>query len=231
MQLTWYEAVLWFTRLGEIGILWPVATALALWMLAVGRSWRLALAWLVPLAIAAFITSMSKLMFIGWGVGVASLDFTGFSGHAMFSAAIYPVLAFSLASGRQPHYDRTLVLPVLAGYVLAALIAWSRILVNAHSWSEVIAGFVLGAAASACTLWLVGHLPQRPAKLRWAMLGVAGWLVLMPSFAAPTRTHTMVTELAVELAGRTAPFLRHNLHATPNAPSAPGVADSAAEAN
>jgi membrane-associated phospholipid phosphatase len=225
MSANWYQSLLWFTRLGEIGILWPVATALALWMLAVGRSWRVALAWLVPLAIAAFITSMSKLLFIGWGMGVASLDFTGFSGHAMFSAAIYPVLAFSLASGRQPHYDRTLVLPVLAGYVLAVLVAWSRVAVNAHSWSEVVAGFVLGAAASGCTLWLVGHLPQRPAVLRWAMVGVAGWLVLMPGFAAPTRTHTMVTQLAVELAGRSAPFMRHDLHA------APAPAGSAGEAN
>jgi membrane-associated phospholipid phosphatase len=221
MELTWHQAVHWFTRLGEIGLLWPVATALALWMLAVGRSWRLALAWLVPLAIAAFITSASKLMFIGWGMGVASLDFTGFSGHAMFAAAIYPVLAFSLASGRPPRNDRSLALAVVAGYVLAALVAWSRILVNAHSWSEVIAGFALGAAASGCTLWLVGHLPQRPAKLRWAMLGVAGWLVLMPSFAAPTRSHTMVTQLAVELAGRNTPFKRRDLHAAPAPVSSP----------
>jgi membrane-associated phospholipid phosphatase len=226
MDFTWQQGIHWFTRLGEIGILWPVAVALALWMLAVGRSWRLALAWLVPLALATLITSLSKIMFIGWGLGIAALDFTGFSGHAMFAAAIYPVLAFSLAGGSSPHANpRRWVWPVVGGYVLAALIASSRVAVYAHSWSEVVLGFALGAAASGSTLWLVGHLPQRPTLLRWGMLAIASWLVLMPSHAAPSRTHDLVTQLATELAGRSQPFKRKDLHG--GAPATTNPADSA----
>ena len=37
-------------------------------------------------------------MGIGWGIGWAPLDFTGFSGHAMFAAALMPLL-LRLAAG------------------------------------------------------------------------------------------------------------------------------------
>lgn len=206
---TWFH---WFTRFGEIGILWPVAIALTLWMIFIGRSWRMALAWLLPLGAAIFITSVSKIAFLGWGLGIRSLDFTGFSGHAMFSAAIYPVMAFALtASGRTERRPWQLA-AVSGAYALAVLIAYSRVVVHAHSWSEVVTGFLLGAAASGCTLWLIGRPPAR-AVLRWALLAVAGWLVLMPSQAAPTRTHDVVTELSIRLAGRERPFTRADLHA------------------
>ena len=204
----------WLTRFGEIGILWPVAIALTLWMIFIGRSWRLALAWLVPLGVAVFITSVSKIAFLGWGLGIRALDFTGFSGHAMFSAAIYPVLAFALTTGRAPLRQPSgmQIAAVMSAYVFAMLLAYSRVEVNAHSWSEVVAGFSLGAAASGCTLWLAGRPSGRP-LLRWAMVGVAGWMAFMPSQAAPTHTHDMVAELSARLAGRDQPFQRADLHA------------------
>ncbi|APW37396.1 hypothetical protein RD110_09515 [Rhodoferax koreense] len=207
-----YSEYRWLTRFGEIGILWPVAIALALWMLFVGRSWRLALAWLLPLGVAVFITSVSKIAFIGWGVGIRALDFTGVSGHAMFSAAIYPVMAFALTASARPERRRWQLLAVAAAYAFALLIAYSRVVVHAHSWSEVVAGFVLGAAASGCTLWLAGRPAGRP-WLRWALVAVACWFALMPGYAAPTNAHDLVTELSLRLAGRDRPFLREDLHA------------------
>ncbi len=206
---SWFH---WFTRFGEIGILWPVAIALTLWMIFIGRSWRVAMAWLLPLGVAVFITSVSKIAFLGWGLGIRALDFTGFSGHAMFSAAIYPVMAFALTASGRPERRRWQIAAVTAAYVFAVLIACSRVAVHAHSWSEVVAGFMLGAAASGCTLWLIGRPPGRP-FVRWALLAMAGWLVLMPSHAAPTRTHDVVTELSIRLAGRERPFTRADLHA------------------
>jgi len=202
----------WLTRFGEIGILWPVAIALGLWMVFIGRSWRLALAWLLPLGVAVFITSVSKIAFIGWGVGIRALDFTGFSGHAMFSAAIYPVMAFALTTGARPGHRRWQMLAVATAYAFALLIAYSRVVVHAHSWSEVIAGATLGMLASGCTLRLAGQPPSRPV-LRWALAAVAGWFVLMPGYAAPTNAHDVVTELSLRLAGRERPFMRADLHA------------------
>ena len=209
----------WLTRFGEIGILWPVAIALTLWMVFIGRSWRLALAWLLPLGVAVFITSVSKIAFLGWGLGIQTIDFTGISGHAMFSAAIYPVMAFALTTGRMPTRERGTVQTIAIGlaYLFALLLAYSRVEVNAHSWSEAVAGFLLGAAASHCTLRLAGRPSGRP-WLRWGMVGVATWMAFMPSQAAPTHTHDFVAQLSARLAGRDEPFKRADLHAPAGAP-------------
>jgi membrane-associated phospholipid phosphatase len=202
----------WITRFGEAGIVLPIAFALAVWWLIAARSVRLASSWLVPLALAVAVTTASKIAFLGWGVGIASIDFTGFSGHAMFAAAIYPMLAFAMtahwrAAGR-PH---AAALAIGAGYVFAALVALSRVRVGAHSPSEAIAGFALGALASAAALWLAGHARRRLPVL-WAGTALFVWLAVMPVEASPSRTHGMVTQLALALSGRSVPFQRADLH-------------------
>ncbi|MEO8729107.1 MAG: phosphatase PAP2 family protein, partial [Rhodoferax sp.] len=152
MDLFIAKAPYWITRFGEMGIILPLAAALTLWMLASTRAIRPVLCWLVPLGLAVGITTLSKIAFIGWGLGIAALDFTGFSGHAMFSAAIYPVLGYTLAAqwSRQP---RTHFWAMLGGYALALVIGWSRVHIHVHSVSEVVAGLALGASASGWTLW------------------------------------------------------------------------------
>lgn len=105
-------------------------------------------------------------------------------------------------------------LAMLAGYALALLIAWSRVQIHVHSWSEVIAGFGLGAAASGWAIARMGQVPARPRflSLRWAVLGLLGWLTVMPLQAAPSRSHDLVTRLALTLAAHAHPFHRGDLH-------------------
>lgn len=202
----------WVTRLGEAGIVLPVALAVALWLVLSDRSVRTASSWLIPLGAAATITTLSKIAFIGWGVGIASLDFTGFSGHSMFSAAIYPMLGHAMAVHLQERTGRPWRrYGALAGYALAALIAVSRVFVGAHSVSEVVAGYTLGGAASAAALWLIGDVRHRlPA--RWLALGLGGWLAVMPLHAAPSRTHDVVIRVALVLSNRPVPYQRADLH-------------------
>ena len=91
------------TRLGEAQILLPAFVAGALWLAfarpagARGRAaqgaaqahdhparhsaWR----WIVAMVVVAGITTISKVAFLGYGYGIAALDFTGFSGHSMFA--------------------------------------------------------------------------------------------------------------------------------------------------
>ena len=80
---------LWYsiTRLGGAGLTLPLALTIGLW-LALGYTWRLALAWLGLLAGAVGIVALTKIAFLGWGVGVRAWDFTGVSGHAMLSTAV-----------------------------------------------------------------------------------------------------------------------------------------------
>ena len=202
----------WLSRFGEAGIVLPVALALALWWIVATRSARPASAWLAPLGVAVLITTASKVALIGWGIGSATLDFTGFSGHAMFAAVIYPMLAQALtAHWREAGRRRDALLALGAAYAFAALIAVSRVRVGAHSVSEAAAGFALGALASASALWIAGHTRQRLPAL-WAGLGLAAWFGVMPIQATPSQTHGMVTRLALELSGHELPFRREDLH-------------------
>ena len=66
---------------------------------------------------ASLVVLVSKLAFLGWGIGSARLNFTGFSGHTMLSAAVWPVALWLVAS-RATH--RTRVALAVLGWALAA---------------------------------------------------------------------------------------------------------------
>ena len=195
------------TRLGEAQILLPAALLCTAWLAWRSGTPRTAALWLATLAAAAFVTTASKLAFIGWGVGSATLDFTGFSGHAMFAAATLPVLLRALAgSGIVAARNAA-----AAGMALAALVAWSRVAVDAHSAPEALAGFLLGSAASGFVLVRGDFLALRP-QPRWAPLLLLAWLLVTSGAAPPSRTHDMVTRLALALSGRPQPYTRADLH-------------------
>src|ERR1700737_233610 len=94
---------LWYsiTRLGGAGLTLPLALTIALW-LALGYTWRLAAGWLAVIAAAVGIVALTKIAFLGWGVGVREWDFTGVSGHAMLSTAVYPVALFLMLLPARP---------------------------------------------------------------------------------------------------------------------------------
>jgi hypothetical protein len=194
------------TRLGEAQILLPAA-ALSILALARQRQGRpLAGRWLATLAVAASLTTFSKVAFIGWGIGWGALDFTGISGHAMFAAAVYPLLLGTLV----PATLRVATwLAISAGAALAPLVGVSRVTVHAHSWSEVVAGLTLGGAVGVISL-MKGHLTECRVKL-WVPLATAAWLLLMPVHAPASNSHALVTRMALALSGRHNPYTRDDL--------------------
>jgi membrane-associated phospholipid phosphatase len=214
-SLFWYA----LTRVGEAQILLPAFFAGALWLAfarpagARGRvaqgaahahdhpARRSALRWVAGVAATTAITTASKVAFLGFGVGIAALDFTGFSGHAMYAWAILPVLAASVAG--KPG--------VALGAALALLITWSRVVLGAHSWSEAIAGMALGGAAAG---WALADYLAHPGAVRapwWLPLLLVAWLALLPSHAPPSRTHGLVVSIALKLSGRPRPYTRFEL--------------------
>jgi len=228
------HSLFWFavTRLGEAQILLPAFLAGALWLafarpagardrLAQGNAHahdhparRSALRWIAAIVATTLIVTVSKVAFLGFGIGSAALDFTGFSGHSMYATAILPVLA-AIVGGRRG---------AVAGVLAAVLIAWSRVKLGAHSPSEAVSGLALGAAAAG---WTLADYLAHPGAVRapwWLPLLLAVWLTLLPMKAPPSRTHSLVVSIALKLSGRHRPYTRfellaglidHPLRATP----------------
>lgn len=214
------------TRLGESQLLLPLAL-LGLVLLWRSPSQRpLVRRWALGLAAAVGVTTASKLAFMGWGWGSAGWDFTGFSGHSMCAAAVLPLLAWLGLRGQAHAAWRRAGLAL--GFALAALIAYSRLPVGAHSPSEALTGYLLGAAASAWALRraVPDMAPAGPGRLLPSLLPGLMLLALLalPHWSPPARTHQWVTRLALELSGRSHPYTRHQLHRDAAALNAAGEA-------
>ena len=195
------------TRLGEAQILLPAMALALLWLVRQPGGRPLARAWLLATGVATGITTASKVAFLGYGIGWAPLDFTGFSGHAMFAAAVLPLLV-RLAVGPASADGRRQVL--LLGYLLALAVAVSRVTVGAHAVSEVVSGFGLGAAASATAL-RAGRWPALQVA-RWMPLALLAWAVVAVVGAPAPRTHDAVTRLSLALSGRAKAYQRWEMH-------------------
>lgn len=190
------------TRLGETQLLFPTAVALGAWLAIAGERFS-AWLWLSLFALAFSVTMATKVAFIGWGIGVPRLNMTGFSGHAMHAAAVFPVLLRCLTSARAAPVQW---IAVAAGFAIAALVAVSRYAIGAHSASESVAGFVVGSVASALTLaW--AEIPHRPLP-RWLFAVLIAAQLLNPVAAPTLPTHGMVTRVALGLSGYDKPYPR-----------------------
>jgi membrane-associated phospholipid phosphatase len=197
------------TRLGEAQILLPLALLTVgslLWRPKGTNARALALGWLALFGAAISITTASKIAFMGWGVGWAALDFTGVSGHSMFAAAVYPMVAGTLASRWAPDKRDA---AIVAGFALALLIGLSRLAIRVHSPSEVVAGLLLGGMASALPLAWAGIARGSISPLVPALVAV--WLAVMPVTAPASNTHSLVTRMSLMLSGRSEPFTRQDL--------------------
>lgn len=193
------------TRLGELQILLP-AMLVAVWTIRRDAP-RLAGRWLVAIGAAIGLTAATKIAFIGYGLGIAALDFTGISGHAMMAASVLPML---LQLSTPSSLGRERYAGFAAGAALALAVAVSRLVLHAHSWSEVVAGIALGAAVSALALD-DGRAPRLPLPRALALVVLAA-VVLATLAAPPARTHDAVTRLALALSGRPQPYTRWQMH-------------------
>lgn len=187
------------SSLGDSRWLLPMIAILLISLPRSAFKWRA----LAAIAITAALTLASKLAYMGWGVGIAGIDFTGFSGHAAMSSAIYPVAGTLLAGTPRP----ARIAGFSAGAILALLIGWSRIPLNAHSLSEVVAGLALGLGAAA---WSVRSSPLQVRPRAWILtVSLAAGLAL-PIATPHLRTHQLVVDLAKWLSGRTEVMQRHS---------------------
>jgi membrane-associated phospholipid phosphatase len=197
-MLTWLA----FTKLADTVVMLPAAMLCLFW-LAIAREWRLAGLWCLLLGAGLLLVTATKIAFIGWGIGIPELDFTGISGHAMRAAAIMPVTLYLLAQKARPWGCR---IAVIAGMGFGLGVSVSRLMLQVHSASEVMAGYILGAAISLTFIrMLVDASRIRLPKPALAL----GLLLLLPaSMAAPAPTEQWLQQVALSLSGHGRPFVR-----------------------
>jgi membrane-associated phospholipid phosphatase len=146
---------------------------------------------------------VTKALFIGWGVGDRTLDFTGISGHAMLSAAIFPTAVYLVLHRRSL---RARWAGAVAAALIALAVATSRVLLNAHSISEVVSGVGLGFLISAVFLLLSRRLPDP--HLRGRVLLIVFGLLVVLLYGQRLPTQHWIREAALSVAGRERPFIR-----------------------
>lgn len=207
-----WHSLTWF---GDSGFLLPAALWIAVWLGVRSATRPVALLWVLLFGAGGALIAASKIAFMGWGIGSATLNFTGFSGHTALSASVWPVACWLTAS-RWEH--RVRVSAAMLGLLFAAGIGASRLAIYAHSKSEVAAGFALGIAVSGLFLWQQHRRPHP--RLNWSLVVLSlatPALFMRPGTNAPTQGALEV--IAVRLAGIEQPFTRADLLARRTASS------------
>ncbi|KJJ96067.1 phosphatidic acid phosphatase [Pseudomonas sp. 21] len=188
------------TRLGDSSLLAPVAVFVFCW-LAYRREPAKAGLWLLLFGFSTALVVGSKLAFMGWGIGIPNLNFTGISGHSMLAGAVLPTLAAQLFTSRRAG----LAAAALAA-VVAVLVGLSRLAIHVHSPAEVYAGLALGLGTSAA--FLAATRAQLPAFHPAALLLVVALALGQTATGVRAPTHQLLERIAAHLADRDQPFQR-----------------------
>jgi membrane protein DedA with SNARE-associated domain/membrane-associated phospholipid phosphatase len=152
------------TELGDSSVVFAVAVAVFLW-LAWQRAWRTAGYWVAAVALASVFNTAIKLalsrsrpledLYTGWSA------FSFPSGHVTVNAVMYGFLVFLVARDLRLAWRVPLIVGVAA---LITLIAFSRLYLGAHWFSDVAAGLAFGTAW--ITVLAVAHLHHHPQRIR-----------------------------------------------------------------
>lgn len=179
------------SALGGLGITVPLAIAVALW-LALAHCRRLSALWVLLLGILALAVVLTKLAFLGWGIGIESLAMAGISGHAARAGAIFPVAAWLLADGRSPRVRK---FAVLASALLACAVAFARVADASHSPAEAVLGAGVGLCIAALFITRMRRARDAHPSARVVLASVL-LLVLQPALA-PVNAEQWITAAAL----------------------------------
>jgi membrane-associated phospholipid phosphatase len=186
------------TYFGDSMLILPTGITLVLFMLWKADNQVTALIWLVILGISGLMVSISKLLFLAWGTGSSTFNFTGFSGHTTMSATLWPVMFWLIGQHFQPDRRRLII---SAGYFIAIMVGISRLALHAHSVSEVISGFILGSLCSVIFLYT-----QQDRDMQYFTLAPLVILLVLPltlmSFGKKAPTQQLIEHIAAQITGK-----------------------------
>lgn len=188
------------TRLGDSSLLAPAAAFVLLWLLYRRETAKAGL-WALLFGFSTALVVASKLAFMGWGIGIPNLNFTGISGHSMMAGAVLPTLAAQLFSPRRAGLAAAAV-----AALVAVLVGLSRLAINVHSPAEVYAGLALGLGTSAA--FLGGTRVRLPAFNPALLVLVLALGMAQTATGVRAPTHQLLERIAAHLADRDQPFQR-----------------------
>lgn len=195
------------TYFGDSMLLLPTAVIIALllaWKSTHRWTWCY---WLLAFGLAGALVSGSKILFLGFGFGSARLNFTGLSGHSAMSATLWPVMLWLLFACRSQGTRR---LAIAVGYLLPLLVGVSRLVIHAHSGSEILGGLLLGFTLSSLFLYSQRNTPIKP--FSWPQRGAVFIVpLLLISYGHIATTQQFLERFSAELAGLEKPYSRAEL--------------------
>ncbi|AHG21839.1 hypothetical protein Z042_21135 [Chania multitudinisentens RB-25] len=199
------------TFFGDSMLLLPCAAIIFIILILSPASRKPTWEWTLLFGGVSAVVCVSKLAFMGWGIGSREFDFTGFSGHSALSASIWPVMLWLLSSRFSRAIRRA---AVIMGYILAIAVGYSRLAIHVHSTSEVITGLVLGLIVSSTFLLLQrGTTPPRLSYRKIGATLILPLILINTGSAAPTQS--LLERIAVTIAPVERPFIRADLHKAP----------------
>ncbi|MFU2318118.1 phosphatase PAP2 family protein [Rahnella sp. PCH160] len=194
------SALFWnlLTYFGDSMLIFPTGITLALFMLWKASSPATALIWLITLGISGLTISISKLLFLAWGIGSSTVNFTGFSGHTTMSATLWPVMFWLIGQRFRPKRNK---LVIAVGYFIAAMVGISRLALHVHSVSEVISGLILGSICSGIFLYT-----QRDREMRNFTFAPLVILLILPlslmGLGKKAPTQQLIEHISTKITGK-----------------------------
>jgi membrane-associated phospholipid phosphatase len=190
------------SRFGNSGLMLPAAGIVVGWLY-LRQSHRDAMRCFAWLALAVSLVAMSKIAFFGWGVGLRSLNFTGISGHAMLASAVLPIVAYDFLPLRNPMWRWA---GWFVGLLTGIAVGVSRVMMEAHSPAESIAGCVLGALIA---LVVIRSSSQNTPSLspKWVVVPILA-LILLFTYGKPWDMEDSLITVSLAISGHDQPFSR-----------------------
>lgn len=184
------------TTFGAQSLILPFIAAVAatLWLAGARRE-----AWIWTLATCAVLFTMLilKLLFLPCGHLIPEWHLRSPSGHAASAFAVYGSFAVLEARLKQAQWQKIIILAL--GFIFAAGIAVSRVVIGAHTTQEVLLGTLVGLAAPMIIFWKI-RTPTPSAVASPLLLALALPIVLFMIFngrTLPVENHILAIALAI----------------------------------
>lgn len=156
------------SNFGDAAVTLPLALACAIWIASSNR--HAAAYWLFLLSTGMAIVGATKILYAGCGIEISEIGFRVVSGHTMLSSAVWTT-CIALFLRRTGHESIGIALGLASG----ALIGVARVFEEAHTLSEVIAGWALGSTVA---LAFVRVLDKSHVELRGTAVAAASLLLV-----------------------------------------------------